>query len=59
MVSKNQHFGVLVGVDGSAGSDAAVRWAARESVLRKGRLTLVYAAPRSALPRLVSSIPEK
>lgn len=52
MSSKRHHFGILVGVDGSAGSDAAVRWAAREAVLRKRRLTLVYATTRPAAPRL-------
>ncbi|MEE6140690.1 universal stress protein [Mycobacterium sp. 050128] len=57
MASNNHHFGVLVGVDGSAGSDAAVRWAARESVLRKRRLTLMHASPRSPLPRLAPFTP--
>ena len=35
--------GVIVGVDGSAGSDAAVRWATREAMVRKSALTLVNA----------------
>ncbi|WP_284235429.1 universal stress protein [Mycobacterium antarcticum] len=34
--------GVMVGVDGSAESDAAIRWAAREAVLRHAPLTLVH-----------------
>ncbi|MDI3315958.1 MAG: universal stress protein [Mycobacterium sp.] len=45
-----RHFGVVVGVDGSAPSDEAVRWAAREAALRKLRLTLVYALATPALP---------
>lgn len=35
-------YGILVGVDGSAESDAAVRWAAREAVLRHTPVTLVH-----------------
>lgn len=35
--------GVIVGVDGSVGSDAAVRWATREAMMRKSALTLVNA----------------
>lgn len=35
-------FGILVGVDGSAESGAAVRWAAREAVLRDTAVTLVH-----------------
>ena len=34
--------GIMVGVDGSAESDAAIRWAAREAVLRHAPLTLVH-----------------
>jgi nucleotide-binding universal stress UspA family protein len=33
---------ILVGVDGSAASDAAVRWAATESVIRKLPITLIH-----------------
>jgi nucleotide-binding universal stress UspA family protein len=35
----------VVGVDGSAASTAAVRWAARRAALRNTELTIVYAAP--------------
>ncbi|HET7741233.1 MAG TPA: universal stress protein [Mycobacterium sp.] len=35
-------LGILVGVDGSAESGAAVRWAAREAVLRDTAVTLVH-----------------
>jgi nucleotide-binding universal stress UspA family protein len=34
--------GILVAVDGSTASDAAVRWATREAVLRDAPLTLVH-----------------
>ncbi|GAB7142709.1 universal stress protein [Mycobacterium riyadhense] len=37
----NRH-GIVVGVDGSAPSDAAVFWAAHEAALRNVRLTLVH-----------------
>ena len=36
------HDGIVVGVDGSAASDAAVLWAARDAVLRNLPLTLVH-----------------
>ena len=42
---------ILVGVDGSAGSDAAVRWAAREAAMRSLPLTLLHVLE----PSLVSS----
>ena len=32
--------GILVGVDGSAESDAAIRWATDETVMRRAPLTL-------------------
>jgi nucleotide-binding universal stress UspA family protein len=35
-------FGLLVGVDGSAESDAAVAWTAREAVLRHESVTLMH-----------------
>ncbi|MCV7267144.1 universal stress protein [Mycolicibacterium doricum] len=37
--------GILVGVDGSAESDAAIRWATHEALMRRTRLTLVHVAP--------------
>jgi nucleotide-binding universal stress UspA family protein len=37
-----QLHGILVGVDGSSESDAAVRWAAREAVLRQLPVTLLH-----------------
>lgn len=36
---------VLVGVDGSAESDAAIRWATREAVMRSAPMTLVHVVP--------------
>lgn len=34
---------IVVGVDGSAGSDAALRWAVAEAELRRSRLRVVHA----------------
>lgn len=36
---------IVVGVDGSAPSDAAIRWAAREAAMRNTNLTLLYVMP--------------
>ena len=41
--SSNTGSGIVVGVDGSAASDAAVRWATHEAMLRKTTLSLVNA----------------
>jgi nucleotide-binding universal stress UspA family protein len=43
MNGSDKHFGIIVGVDGSGDSNVAVRWAAREAVMREARLTLVHA----------------
>ena len=37
-----KRYGIVVGVDGSAASDAAVCWAAREAAMRNVPLTLVH-----------------
>jgi nucleotide-binding universal stress UspA family protein len=44
-------FGILVAVDGSASSNAAVRWAAREAAMRHLPITLIHVIP----PAVVSS----
>ena len=36
---------IVVGVDGSATSDAAIRWAGREAAMRKANLTLLHVLP--------------
>lgn len=51
MAGEKPYSGVVVGVDGSAPSGVAVRWAAREAMLRKCRLTLVHAAGSSIRSR--------
>lgn len=42
MAQSTTEYGVLVGVDGSAESDAAVRWAAREASLNGTPITLMH-----------------
>ncbi|WP_019970534.1 universal stress protein [Mycobacterium sp. 141] len=42
--------GIVVGVDGSSSSDAAVAWAARDAVLRRVPLTFVHVLPMAAAP---------
>ncbi len=42
--------GILVAVDGSAVSDAAVRWAAREAVMRDAAVTLMHVVAPVAVP---------
>lgn len=43
MSSESTKYGIVVGVDGSAESDAAVVWAGRDATLRGVPLTLVHA----------------
>lgn len=45
MLDTTSKFGVLVCIDGSAASDAAVAWGAREAVMRKLPITLMHAVP--------------
>lgn len=42
MSESTTKYGVLVAVDGSPESDAAVRWAAREAVMRDAAVTLMH-----------------
>ena len=46
MSSRSVHQGIVVGVDGSPSSDAAVRWAAREAEMRNVPLSLVHIVER-------------
>ncbi|MDI3314081.1 MAG: universal stress protein [Mycobacterium sp.] len=49
MSGRSTHPGVVVGVDGSASARNAVRWAAREAVMRHVPLTLVHALAATAV----------
>jgi nucleotide-binding universal stress UspA family protein len=42
MSAQAKNYGIVVGVDGSPASNAAVCWAAREAVMRQTPLTLVH-----------------
>src|SRR6185437_298573 len=59
MSSASGKYGILVGVDGSAQSDAAVRFATRESAIRNASLTLMHVVeppPEWATPSQQSRI---
>jgi nucleotide-binding universal stress UspA family protein len=45
MTENEKTYGVLVCVDGSAASDAAVAWATREAIMRDVPITLAHAVP--------------
>ncbi|OBF09737.1 universal stress protein [Mycobacterium sp. ACS4054] len=45
MTNSPKKFGVLVCVDGSAASDAAVAWATREAIMHDLPITLMHAVP--------------
>jgi nucleotide-binding universal stress UspA family protein len=42
MSPTTKHYGIIVGIDGSPESDAAVRWAAQDAAIRGLPLTLVH-----------------
>lgn len=50
MSTPTTHTGILVGVDGSAPSKVAVKWAAREASMRNLPLTIIYVAPSAMVP---------
>ena len=45
MSKSTTKYGILVAVDGSAESDAAVRWATYEAVMRDASVTLMHVVP--------------
>jgi nucleotide-binding universal stress UspA family protein len=64
MVSTTKRHGIMVGIDGSAESDAAVRWAAHDAAIRGLPLTVVHvespaAATWSQAPVLEESAGEQ
>jgi nucleotide-binding universal stress UspA family protein len=48
MSSTTKHYGIIVGIDGSPESDAAVSWAAHDAAMRGLPLTLVHAEDPAA-----------
>ncbi|HTO00516.1 MAG TPA: universal stress protein, partial [Microthrixaceae bacterium] len=54
MAQPNTHHRVIVGVDGSSSALMAVRWAAREAVLRSAPLTVVHII--AAMPIVASAL---
>ena len=51
MPTRSAYAGIVVGVDGSPSSDLAVRWAAREAVMRNVPLTVVHvSSPLAVCP---------
>ena len=42
MAESTTNYGILVAVDGSAESDAAVRWAAREAAMHDAPVTVMH-----------------
>lgn len=59
MPDARSRLGIVVGVDGSLSSMAAVRWAAREATMRNVSLTLVHARSRPAVgPPILATHPQ-
>jgi nucleotide-binding universal stress UspA family protein len=70
MSDQPRHSGILVGVDGSACSELAAKWAAQEAAMRNSVLTVVHVAypaigawagwgvPAAPLPDDVARLPE-
>ena len=63
MVSTTKHYGIIVGIDGSPASDAAVSWAAHDAAIRGLPLTLVHvenpAAPTWSQAPILEESPEQ
>jgi nucleotide-binding universal stress UspA family protein len=63
MVSTTKRYGIIVGIDGSPESDAAVNWAAHDAAIRGLPLTLVHvenpAAPTWSQAPMLEESPEQ
>ncbi len=63
MPDRSEHLGIVVGVDGSTASTAAVRWAARSAAMRDIGLTIVHAClpvvPESSLVEWTGPTPSE
>src|SRR5271170_2234026 len=63
MVSTTKHYGIIVGIDGSPESDAAVNWAAHDAAIRGLPLTVVHvenpAAPTWSQAPILEESPEE
>lgn len=49
MTSTTTHRGIVVGIDGSATSELAVKWAARDAAMHNVPLTLIHVLPSPAV----------
>jgi nucleotide-binding universal stress UspA family protein len=63
MPDQSEHLGIVVGVDGSTASTAAVRWAARWAAMRNTGLTIAHASlpvvPESSLVEWMGPTPSE
>ncbi len=58
MASNETRYGILVGVDGSQESDAAIRWAAAEAKMLDAPITLMHAAAATVTTWPMAPLPD-